>query len=480
VTLPKAWRRALQALAVIGALAIVQGQTSCEARPGARNPAPPPGSGAPNAPQPPTSPPMAPPDTTTVTGDERIAWDQEVPAGTRTAAMVYAAYVDGIRVDFPGVSCKASSETLHECLAPLPPMNNGPHIVRLSATGPSDNPLHGPRSRVLNLLKVDPGSAAATQSAAQANAARDEGPFAIDVISDSTGAIADIAVTPEGIPFIAEAAGRILTAGANGLAEALQIRDVSRRGSLGLFSIALHPDFDKNRLVYFAYAAESSSGPVWRIARGREVDGRIGEVAVLIDGEPAAPGSWAVIRFGPDRQLYAALGADPVRQVRAGGYSGKLLRLTDEGRRATNNADGSPIVDNVQGAPAGLTWAQDVRLMQTRAGARHELVISQGTATLSRYVWEAGRRPAGLAFTTANGGWLYIATLDRGLQRVKWPPKGGMAQADAALARDYTGVRAVAVAPDGTIYFGTANSASDRGRAGDAPGKNYVIRLRPR
>jgi hypothetical protein len=136
----------------------------------------------------------------------------------------------------------------------------------------------------------------------------------------------------------------------------------------------------------------------------------------------------------------------------------------------------------VNGAPTGLTFAPpDLRLLQTRKGDRYELSISQGTNVLSRLPWEFGRQPAALAYSSANGGWLYIATLDRGLQRVPWPaPKGGAGQNNASLTPEYTRVRAVAVTPDGTIFFGTANSSDDRGRSGAAAGKNYVIRLRPR
>jgi hypothetical protein len=421
-----------------------------------------------------------PPDTTTVTGTERIGWDQEVPGGTRGAVPVYAAYLDGARVDFPGVSCKPRSATMYDCSAPLPDMQPGLHTLRLASIEASEHPLQSPRSRALHLLKVGPsGETAAIPSAAKPPST--PGTFAIDVISDSNGPIADIAVTPDGVVFAAESGGRILTSGRDGLVEALQIRDLARGGGLGLFSIALHPEFEKTHLVYFAYAAESATGPVWRLARGREVNGRIGEVAVLVDGEPVAQGSSAVIRFGPDRHLYAALGADQPPQPRAGSYNGRLLRLTEEGRRGTNNTDGSPVVDSVQGAPMGLTWTPEVRLLQTRTGDRYELTIAQGGNVLNRFTWPNGRKPTALTYSSVNGGWLYFATLDRGLQRVRWPqPKGAAGLDDATIAAEYTGVRAVAAGADGSIYFGTANSPTDSSRGSAESGKNYVIRLKPR
>ena len=473
---PRTWHRLVQGLLLMSILVTVQGQTACEARSRSTNPPPPTSPGTPGTPQP--RPPAPGPDIATVTGNERIAWDHEVEAGTRPGSMTFAAFLDGARVDFPGVSCTARSNTFHECSAPLPRMERGAHTLRLAAIGPPDNPLFSPRSRVLNLIKVDPGAPAAAVPSVIQDAPKTGAGFSLDVISDANGPIADIAAGPEGIAFAAETTGRILTTGSDGMVEALRLRDLARRGGAGLTSIALHPDFDKNRLVYFAYTGEGPSGPVWRLARGRELNGRIGEVAVLMDGEPAAAGSSAVIRFGPDRQLYFALGSDPVQRSGSGTYNGRMLRLTDDGRRATNNKDGSPVVDTVSGAPAGLTWADDLRLLQTRAGDRHELSIVQGTTVLTRFAWEPGRRPAALAYST---GWLYIATLDRGLQRVQWPPpKGGIGHSDASLAPEYTGIRAVAVASDGTIFLGTANPTGDRTRPGAAAGKNYLIRLRPR
>jgi hypothetical protein len=461
-------------LTLIVALAIMLA-SACQARSRTQNGTPP-DPETPGQPPSPPAPPVPPGDVLTVTGSERIGWDHEVPSGTRGAVPTYAAYLDGIRVDLPGVSCTPRSDTLFDCSAPLPSMSLGLHSLRLSSFGPPDGHLQSPRSRALNLRKVEPGTVIPVQAAE--TGAAGGATFVIEVISDATGPIADIAVSDAGAVFVAEAAGRILINGHDGLVEALQIRDVSRRGATGLFSIALHPDFEKNHLVYFAYAAENAKGPVWRLARGREVNGRIGEVAILIDGEPTSTGSSSVIRFGPDRQLYAALGADSSAEARSGAYSGKLLRLTGDGARATNNADGSPIVDSVQGAPTGLTWVPDLRLLQSHSGERHELVFTQGDRTAGRYVWDTGRRPAALAFTPAGGGWLFIATLDRGLQRVRWPPpKGGVKPEGASLADEYTNVRAVTATLDGTVYFGTANPTADRVRRS---GKNYVIRLRPR
>ncbi len=115
----------------------------------------------------------------------------------------------------------------------------------------------------------------------------------------------------------------------------------------GLHDIALHPDFENNRLVYFTYnragEAADAPGPGQRpitlmIARGRLVDRALVDVEVIFDGGERAGASGSRIAFAPDGFLWVSTGApfgDEAQHV--DNVYGKVLRLHDDGRAPHDN-----------------------------------------------------------------------------------------------------------------------------------------------
>lgn len=448
------------------------------------------------APPPASEPPRAPPASGViqVTGSERITWDQQ-PMPESTTALEFAAYVDVNRVALPDVRCAARADGNLDCSAQLPPMSAGLHLFRIAAIGTRNGRLYeSSRSEPLFLTKVAALTPTAIAAAAGVSASdpADAAPsiarqFAVEKVATTSGSIADLALGAAGELFAAERLGRVLLQqpGAAALVDALELPDVATSGGRGLFSIALHPDFAANGLVYWLYAAQTADEPVYRIARGRVVAGRIGEIAVLLDAAPVAPDAWGVLRFGPDRRLYAALGDDPAGRSAGGSYLGKLLRLDDDGRAASDNATASPIVGSLGGAPVGLVWTGDhtrAVLRQSRAG--REILLNEQNRDVSVVEWSADARPAGLAYVAnapgAADGHLYAGDLRGGVHRVRWPAAGnGAVAADVVIARGFGAVRGIAAAADGSIYFGTANI--DLRLPEGAPAANdSIVRITPR
>ncbi len=134
----------------------------------------------------------------------------------------------------------------------------------------------------------------------------------------------------------------------------------------GLMDVALHPDFARNRLVYFTYSKVRPGESVARdwdtligpagtavLARGR-YDGKyaLTEVKDLFVADAATSGvSAARIVFGRDGKIYMSIGA-PSRDLSRGGtnrigtseeaqdpgsHSGKILRLNDDGTAPSDN-----------------------------------------------------------------------------------------------------------------------------------------------
>jgi glucose/arabinose dehydrogenase len=111
----------------------------------------------------------------------------------------------------------------------------------------------------------------------------------------------------------------------------------------GLMDIALHPEFERNRLVFLTYTKRVREEPLevsTTLARGR-LEGRafVGMQDILIaDTWPGNGGSASRIAFGPDGYLYMSTGASngPFAQE-PGNLRGKVLRLRDDGTPAPGN-----------------------------------------------------------------------------------------------------------------------------------------------
>ena len=134
-----------------------------------------------------------------------------------------------------------------------------------------------------------------------------------------------------------------------------------------LISVAIHPRFADNRLVYVAYPKSGERGATLAVARGR-LDGMVlTDVrdifladAWVSSGAAAFGGK---ILFGPDGMLYVTVsdrdtqfgGGDASQRMRAqdlGSHAGKVLRLRDDGGVPSDN----PFVNRVGAKPEIYTY----------------------------------------------------------------------------------------------------------------------------
>lgn len=181
----------------------------------------------------------------------------------------------------------------------------------------------------------------------------------VDVLVRGLNHPFSLALLPEGDALISERGGalrlvRNVTAGGPARLEPAPVAGVPaldrpyRNG--GLHDLALHPDFARNRLVYFSFNKAGTPSPAAaqggapprsesRIAvlRGRLDGAALTGVTELFVGESYNT-SGSRITFGRDGSLYVTTGApfDAAAQDLASIY-GKVLRLTDTGRPAPGN-----------------------------------------------------------------------------------------------------------------------------------------------
>jgi hypothetical protein len=451
----------------------------------------------PGPPQNPTPPPQAPrvpvpsPDPIVINGSERLGWDQLVYGDSDIGRHEFFIYIDEQRTRLDA-TCE-SVGLYYQCSSPLPPMEPGRHRLQLQAAHTMNGVrIESRRSGFLIVTKTPTGApvgaaAGANETADRAAAVGAVPDADVDAIAE-VGAVADLAIAPDGQVFVAERRGRVLAA-RNGRVDSrplIDITDAVESDGLGMFSIALHPDFAKNKFVYLIYAAATADGPVFRIARGREVGGTIGEVSTLLQPGPVGPGGWAVLRFSPGGQLFVALRPGAVAAAAArNADESHILRLNDDGRTPSDNPRASPVVSSGHTALSGLTIAP-IGLLLARApkDGRTEVVLYSTEAQLAGrdapVVLPLEGYPGGIAYESRSERGLpnrvILARLDGGVDLLMTRARGEAQGRRERVAEQYGAVRAVAVGPDGTIYAGTANA--DVARGGPAATRDYLLSIR--
>jgi len=271
------------------------------------------------------------------------------------------------------------------------------------------------------------------------------------------------------------------------------VEEAVPEGEGGLLGVAVSPDFDRDRMLYF-YATRTSDNAVLRAPLGR--DDRLGSFETVLDGIPKGfIHNGGRLRFGPDGMLYVSTG-----EVGDGGLSqdrsslgGKILRITPGGKPAPGNPDpGSPVWTwghrNVQGLTFdddGRLWASEFgqstydELNLIRKGRNYGWPEVEGRADSGDFVnplvvWGTSQAsPSGVAFTEDH---VWLAAL-AGTRLWRVTVDGERASDPTPfLVGDHGRLRAVEVAPDGMLWVTTSNRD---GRGVPAEQDDRILVVRP-
>ena len=425
-------------------------------------------------------------------GNERLGWDQTAPTAEILASLRFVAYVDGVRADMREVECSTTlGSDGFPCTGRLPAMTAGRHALQLASIG-LDGDAESALSEPLQVIVLSATSAMSASPAAGQAGARPREVTTVDRVrlriesvmtglSDPT----DVAFLPDGRLVIAERAGTIrvvdVAAGqpsAGGTT--LSLSDVDARGAGGLLGVTADPEFGRNGYIYAAYTAADG----FRVARFRESAGTLADRVILLGGIRADAGApAATIRFGPDAALYFGVddGGQASRAGDLGSYNGKILRLNRDGTTPPDQPGGSPIFASDVNAPRGMDWTSRSGLLwlaqmgpdprqpgelrailraagksrdRARVGMRY--LLPQGITPSQFVIYRGDRIPA------FRGDLLMAAGEGGGLLRVRFDANDPLkvVSTERLFDRDASGVRAIAVAPDGTIYLATATALS--------------------
>ena len=405
-----------------------------------------------------------------ITGRERIGWDQPAADVGELGTFRFAIYVDNVRSELAEVSCASNAGAAgFGCSGKLPSMSNGAHTLEIAAfsavnsdSGESNrsNPLHV----IVSSALASESAPAADWQSGEIDPTHDGVRLRVDRLADGLETPADAAFAPDGRLFIAERSGhiRIFSDGQLQRRDALSLPSDPDTGMpQAALSIAFDPDFPRSGFVFVLYTAESRDGPAVFLARYRELRGTLAQRAVLfqstLEGETHAA---AVMRFGPDGKLYVAVSGD--------GANGRLFRLNPDGTMPRDQAGTTPAVAAGVARVRGLAWHPSnaiLWIVDDESDAAHLSGVSMSAPPVRAVVRARTDLDPGagsLVFYTAdalpqlrdNG---LIASTAGYILRLRFARDDGtrVAESEKLLENRVGAIRVVTVSPQGAIYFCT-------------------------
>jgi len=230
----------------------------------------------------------------------------------------------------------------------LPPPPGPPAGARRGGGPPGGGPENGLNQRPPNAPDQKPAFAA------QNRAPEQKLNVAFDVVTVTEGLVNPwgLAFLPDGRMLVTEKPGRLRVVSADGktLSEPVAgLPMMDTRGQGGLLGIALDPNFQTNRLIYWSFAEPGQDVNNTAVARGRLVDGaapKVENVQVIFHQAPSLAGSTlhfgGRLVFGRDGMLFITLGDRSITEgrmqaQRMDGLLGKIVRINSDGSIPKDN-----------------------------------------------------------------------------------------------------------------------------------------------
>lgn len=322
-----------------------------------------------------------------------------------------------------------------------------------------------------------------------------------EVIAEGLDAPWSILRLPDGGVLVSErdTANVVEVLGDGSLRVAGTVPGVVPGGEGGLLGLAYRAgDGDRGADVYAYFTAASDNRIVRMPLTGTPGALGLGTPDDVLTGIPKAGNhNGGRLAFGPDGFLYATAGdaGNPDAAQDPASLSGKILRLTPDGRPAPGNPFGNFTWSFGHRNPQGLAWdaAGDLwaaefgqntwdELNRIDRGANYGWPVVEGQAADGRFVdpvmqWSTSEAsPSGLAIV---GDTLFLAAL-RGerLWSVAPATAGGALSAAPWFAGELGRLRDVTAGPEGELWF-ISNNTDGRGSPSAGDDRLYRVPLAP-
>ena len=318
----------------------------------------------------------------------------------------------------------------------------------------------------------------------------------VDVIVDGLNNPWEIVFAPDGDIFFSERDGRVWKIEEFGEAKVIQTFPKSGSMEGGTLGLALHPEFEKNKIIYIYQTNLELEFFQNKVYSFKVDDDTLTNKKVIIDNIPGAP--WhdgGRIAFGPDGKLYITTGdaINPGWSQDLSSFAGKILRINPDGTIPDDNPfDSSPIFSYGHRNPQGIAWSNDGLFVSSEHGPSGEMgyghdeinVIVKG----KNYGWpkvvgdssddsfvnpiiHSGDRtwaPSGMVFfdsekiPSLDGKFLVGALRGQHLMVVDVAKDGSLNSAEKMFEGEFGRIRTAQIDPDGVLYLLTANGDNDK------------------
>ncbi|MCB9990010.1 MAG: PQQ-dependent sugar dehydrogenase [Rhodospirillales bacterium] len=172
---------------------------------------------------------------------------------------------------------------------------------------------------------------------------QDARPYTLVTVAEGLDYPWSVAFLPDGDMLVSERPGALVRINAQG--EKTQIKGlppvVARRQG-GLLGLALDPEFEHNRLLYFSYVARGMGGTGTQVARAELRDDILHDVRVIFKAVPKMRSDvhfGSRLLFAPDGKLFITLGERfDMRQAQdRSNHLGSLIRINPDGSIPDDN-----------------------------------------------------------------------------------------------------------------------------------------------
>ena len=273
----------------------------------------------------------------TLTGRESLAWDQQADSLESVNNYIFTVFVDGDAAGDLSASCSASSDNgSYVCVAPLPPLSAGAHVLAIRTTEPN-----GESSSLSAGLSITvPGAKFATATNSIVRALFDTAIVEVArvCIGDAPArscyqlnAIATGLSAPGHPTELVDGRVAVIDNG-----RLLELQDgqarpavMDSRSGSRITDVALAPDAATTREVYVLEAAQTARGRAADVVRYRDVNGVLGQRAVIVPDIPLPATGDPVILV--DDNITVAI---PRQVERLGIGPGTIWRYDRTGRSA--------------------------------------------------------------------------------------------------------------------------------------------------